>query len=632
VTDAPRSDRMPGTPAGARHPVARVAQDEIIWRGGESADVTVTERDADGYADLRTYATIGDGRTVGLVARDGRIDWLPLPSVDCPSPFAAVLDADEGGELSLAPVEPFTVRRRYVPGTNVLETTFTTATGVARVTDSLNTGVTGRLPWTELARRIDGVSGTVRLRGVIAPGTGLRTVSPWVNETVHGRVLRVNGVIMAPRTLNDDGVEMHDDGVTAHFLTSTGSRHLLGLVATLGEPVFLPRPEDMDRAVDRTVEAWQRWSDAFEWDGPWADAVRRSTMLLKQLIHGPSGAVAAAATTSLPESLHGQANWDYRFTWVRDTAYSLTALFRFGEREETQAAISWMLRTIREHGIAPSVFYPLDGSAPDSDVTEHDSPGWRGVGPVVTGNRAGDQLQLGVYGDVFNIVALYVENGNILDEGTGRLLAEIADLAADAWRRPDSGMWELTELRHYTTSKLGCWQALTHAAHLADIGQIPGSPERWRTEADRIRRWVDENAWDDEQGAYVWYPGTSELDASILLHAISGFDRGERMSSTLDALRRHLGAGPHLYRFSGTDEHEGVFVACSYWMVSALALVGRDEEARALMDELQTAPNDVGVLAEMIEPESGAFLGNLPQALSHLALVNAAITVHTGVR
>ena len=313
-------------------------------------------------------------------------------------------------------------------------------------------------------------------------------------------------------------------------------------------------------------------------------------------------------------------------------AYSLTALFRFGVREETHSAISWLLATMRRHQDEPQVFYTLDGRLSTDEPEHHDVPGWRGVGPVVRGNAAGSQLQLGVFGDVFSIVSLYVDHGNVLDDETGRLLTVIADRACDRWRSKDAGMWELHEPQHYTTSKLGCWHALQQAAHLADLGQVPGSAERWRSEAEEIRTWVDTHAWSEDLGAYTWYPGTDRLDASILLHAISGFDRGERMSSTLDTLRRELGHGPHLFRYSGAAEEEGVFLACSYWMVSALHLVGRAEEAYKLMEELMSAPNDVGLLAEMLEPESGAFLGNLPQGLSHLALLNAAITVTNGRR
>lgn len=611
---------------------AQVGTDQLHWRDGEAVTSPFDERDPDGYADLRSYATIGDGRTIGLVARDGRIDWLPLPDLSTPAAFAALLDADNGGYLSLAPTEPFTVTRSYVAGTNVLATTFTTASGEVRVTDSLNTGVAGRLPWAELGRRVDGVSGSVRLRAEVVPGTCFNQASTWVHTTVHGKVLRLDGLALAVRTLAESEVEVGDRQIVVEYVTAPGSRHLLGLVATEREALYLPDPEDVDRGIDRTIANWQAWSETFQWDGPWEAAVERSALVLKQLIYAPTGALAAAATPSLPESMAGGKNWDYRFAWIRDMAYSLTALFRFGVREETHSAISWLLRTMRHHADEPQVFYTLGGGLSTEQPQHHDVPGWRGIGPVVSGNAARNQLQLGVFGDVFSIVQLYVDNGNVLDDETARLLTVIADRACDRWRSRDAGMWELHDEQHFTTSKLGCWQALQQAAHLADLGQLPGSADRWRREAELIRDWVDTHAWSEELGAYTWYPGTDQLDASILLHAISGFDRGDRMSSTLDALRRELGEGPHLYRYSGAAREEGVFVACSYWMVSALQLVGRTDEARALMEDLMSAPNDVGLLAEMLEPETGAFLGNLPQALSHLALLNAAITVHTGGR
>jgi GH15 family glucan-1,4-alpha-glucosidase len=259
-------------------------------------------------------------------------------------------------------------------------------------------------------------------------------------------------------------------------------------------------------------------------------------------------------------------------------------------------------------------------------------PGWRGIGPVLSGNRASSQLQLGVFGDLFNVVRLYVDHGNLLDAETGRMLAGIADQACDSWHTRDSGMWELPELRHYTTSKLGCWAALRDAVHLAERGQIPGDPARWRSEADRIADWVNRECWNAQLGCYTCYPGSDELDASILLHAVSGFDRGPRMSSTLDVLLKELGDGPHLYRFSGARGTEGSFVACSFWMVAALHLVGRPDEAREAMTALVGTANDVGLFAEMLDPADGSFLGNFPQALSHLALINAAITLTEGDR
>ncbi len=583
----------------------------------------------DGYADLRSYAPIGDTRTVALVALDGRIDWWPIPDLDsCPT-FAAILDAPNGGRLELAPTEPARTTRRYLPGTNVLETTHVTASGTVRVLDALNTGGAGRLPWTELARRVEGVAGRVPMRFAVAPGTCLNSASPWAHDTVHGTVLRVHDVTLAVRLLGEVETEVTDQAVRGTFRTTPGSRHLVGVTASESEPLHLSTPREVDARLDRTVEAWRRWSGQFRAPGPWADDVERSALLLKLLLHGPSGSVAAAATTSLPESLpdrgqSGAKNWDYRFAWIRDAAYTLKALFRFGIREETQAAISWLLHAIHRHGPQMQVFYTLQGELP-APPEFPEVPGWRGIGPVVVGNAAVDQLQLSVFGDVFDMVRLYVDHGHVLDAGTGRLLAGMADQACDAWRHRDAGLWELERQEHYTSSKLGCWQALRCAYHLARMGQIPGDPDRWAGEAERIARWVHEHCWSERRGAFVWYPGTDDLDTSILLHAGSGFDVGPRMSSTIDALRAELGAGPLLYRYTGAAKEEAAFVAPSFWAVSALHAVGRTGEARALMDELVPLANDVGVLAEMIDPADGAFLGNLPQGLSHLALIGAAL-------
>ncbi|WP_175499300.1 glycoside hydrolase family 15 protein [Cellulomonas marina] len=578
----------------------------------------------DGYAALRAYAALGDGRTVALVADDGRVDWLPIPDLDCAPAFAALLDAESGGVVELAPTQPYRLRRRYLPGSNVLSTEYETATGTARVTDALCTGVAGRLPWCELGRRVEGLSGDVPFAWRIAPGTALASASPWVQGTVHGAVLRVNGATMVPVLSDDLTPLVAEQEIAGAFTTSPGSRHLVALVGTEREPVQVPRAEEVDDRISRTVANWQTWTDAFRYQGPWPLAVQRSALQLKLLLHAPTGSIAAAATTSVPESWAGGKNWDYRYSWLRDTAYAVDALIDFGLREETHAAISWVVRTIRSE--EPRVFYTLAGEVHDHH-DEPDVPGWRGIGPVAVGNHAGAQRQLGVYGDVLGVVRGYVDAGNLLDADTGRVLAALADEAADAWHRPDAGIWELHDERHFTTSKLGCWQALECAAHLADAGQIPGTPDRWRAEARRIRDWVEEHCWDEARGTYVMASGSDDLDASILLHAMSGFDTSDRMSRTVDTLRAELGTGPWLHRYTGMREEEGAFVACSFWGVAALAEVGRVDEARTWMDELVAASNDVGLWTEMVDVDTDEFLGNLPQALSHLALVQAAIAV-----
>lgn len=579
-----------------------------------------------GYCALRSYAAIGDGRTVALIALDGAVDWLPIPRLDSHPVFARLIDAADGGSIELAPSEAFTVTRRYIGNTNVLETTFTTKSGSAKVTDALVTGIAGRLPWVELARRVDGLDGAVHFRWRVVPGTMLGVASPWVEDTHHGKVIRADGVSLAVRGIAHGPRGGVDRAIRGAFTTAGSSRHLLVVSGTADEPLHIPEPDVTDTVLDRTISDWGDWSDAFSYNGPWAAIVQRSALALKLLIYAPTGAIAAAATTSLPETLEGNKNWDYRFAWVRDVAYALNALIRFGLREETHAAVSWLLTTIKKNGPELHIFYTLDGETPP-EVEERDAPGWLGVGPVVDGNPARGQLQLGIYGDLLNVMRLYVEAGNVLDSSTGTLMASIADRTCDSWRRKDSGMWELPESRHFTASKMGCWAALDSAIRLAELGEVHGNVDRWRSERDAIHQWVGEHCWSEKQRAYVAWPDTEKLDASVLLHATSGFDRGERMSQTIDCLRAELGRGPLLYRYSGAEKEEATFVACAFWMAGALACVGRAVEATALMDDLVGLANDVGLFSEMIDERDHAFLGNLPQGLSHLALITAALTI-----
>lgn len=580
-----------------------------------------------GYVDLRSYAAIGDGRTVALISHDGSVDWYPIPDLDSAPAFARLLDAEHGGCIELCPDERFEVERKYLPGTNILQTTYTTASGRVQVTDSLNLGSTGRLPWNELARAVEGLEGTVAMRWRVAPGTMFNTVSPWVDVTAHKPVLRASEVSVGVCGEHVGESKVEEQQISGSFRTTPGSQHLLAVVATHSEPLRLPTPREIRKNLEMTRETWLRWGDLLESDGPYGEEVQRSALVLKLLSHSPSGSVAAAATTSLPENMAGTKNYDYRFAWIRDATYALQALLKLGEQEDVHAQVSWLLRLVRAQVPNLHVLNRLDGEVPETRMTEYDVPGWRGTGPVVAGNAAADQLQLGVYGDVFDVAHRYVAGGNVLDTATARMLADLADAICDVWRRPDSGMWELPEHRHYTSSKMGCWHGLDCAVRLAEDGYIPGCVDRWRAERERIRAWIDTECWSEQRGAYVWYPGTQELDASVLLHAMTGFDRGPRMKTTIAALRQELGRGPLMYRYSGVDAEEGAFVACSFWTVAALTAVGQREQAVELMDRMVALANDLGLFTEMIDPEDYSFLGNFPQALSHLAVLNAALAL-----
>ncbi|RKR73399.1 glycoside hydrolase family 15 protein [Frondihabitans australicus] len=588
-------------------------------------------RRRDGFVPLETYAPIGDGRTVGLVALDGSIDWLALPELDTAPVFSAILDPEHGGSISLHPSEPATVRRHYEDDSNVLVTEWTTDSGMCRVTDAMLTGTAGRLPWAQLARVVHGVEGEVAMTWEVVPGRALGSCVPERRETANGTVLVCDSVTLGVSEQGFGSVARDDVGFGGGFTTGAGTEHVLTVVGTDGEPLLIPDPADVPGQLDVTRANWDRWSSAIDYDGPWDAQVRRSALALKLLIHAPSGAIAAAATTSLPEDRRGGKNWDYRFAWVRDLAYTVRAISSLGFREEAHAAVSWLLRTIRQHEDDMPIFYTLQGDKSDG-VTESDAPGWNGIGPVTVGNHAVSQLQLGVWGDVLDVMAQYVAQGNQLDPATAGLLERLADSACRQWPKKDSAMWELDDEQHYTSGKLGCWQALDRAIELHDAGQIAGDRETWAKNRRLIEQWVDENGWNEERGAYVMRPGTSALDTAVLLHTMSGFDRGPRMSATIDAIVSELERDGLVFRYSGVAEEEGAFVACSFWLVTALAQVGRIDEARSLMEKAVAHANDVGVYSEMISVDDGSFLGNLPQALSHLALVQAALAIRDAER
>lgn len=588
-------------------------------------------RDGD-WLPLDQYAAIGDGRSVALVGSDGSIDWWCVPTLDSTPFFDRLLAGEDGGRFAVAPAGPFTVERRYRPGSNVLEQVFTTATGCARVTYSLNSGPSGRLPWSELAHRVEGLEGTVEFGVELRPGRRLGQANPWREPSPHGDVMHLDGIVSALRASGDlERLTEADDRMTARLATRAGSRSVLALLASSNETLILPPLDAIDARIDRSDQAWREWSGNLSYEGRYGEAVRRSALALKLLLFTPTGAIAAAATTSLPERIGTDKNYDYRFAWLRDVAYTIKAFLRVGAVEEAKAAFSWMTATILRHGGGLRTMYRLDGDlAPEE--RELDLPGYRDSRPVREGNRAREQIQLGVFGDLMETAALFVECGHVLDLMTRRLLADLADRCADLWRTRDAGIWELEQAEHYTMSKLGCWTALDRAARLAALGQLDAShADRWRRERDRIRDWVDAHCWSEAKQSYVMHPGTDRLDASLLLATRFGFERSDRLALTREAIRRELCRGPLVFRYSGMEAEEGTFLACAFWLVEAFALLGEHDAAARQMDALLAATGaNLGLLHEQMDPEGGAMLGNMPQALSHLALVHAAIAVDEG--
>jgi GH15 family glucan-1,4-alpha-glucosidase len=593
----------------------QIAADHHLPRGPE-----------DGFWPLQDYAALGDGRSVALVAPDGSTDWWCVPNMDSPALFDRLL-GETGGYFQLRPAGAFTARRGYRQDSNVLETVVTTDTGSARLLESINSSLAGRLPWTEFARRIEGLTGELRFLVRLRLGTHCGMASPWLQPNPNGCIFHVGNVLgLFRHTDNVRVLEEKDEHIEAEVTVRPGERAVIALVAGENEPLGVPPIEEIDARIDTSDRAWREWAQGVSYDGPHHAPVRRSALVLKLLLYSSSGAIAAA-TTSLPERIGGGKNWDYRFAWIRDAAYVVNAFLRLGSIPEAKAAFAWLMKRLREHG--PRVLYTLGGDlVPDQDELP-EMQGYRGSRPVLVGNRATRQHQHGIYGDIFETASLFVGVGNILDQRSARLLADLADLCADHWRQKDSGMWELPEPQHFTMSKISCWQALARACELAERGHIPADClPRWSRERDRIAAWVDANCWSERLGAYVFHPGTERLDASLALAVRFGFDGRERLSSTVDAIRAELGHGPFVYRYSGCDREEGAFLACSFWMVEALTLLGRDDEAETLFNEILAAlPKGSGILAEMVDPATGAHLGNTPQGLSHLALVHAACSL-----
>ena len=581
----------------------------------------------DGYVTLDQYIALGDGRSVALSATDGSIDWWCAPNMDSPPLFDRVLSASKGGYFSVTPREPFAVQRHYLPDSNVACTVFKTAKGTVRLTESMNSGNAGRLPWSELARRLDGLDGEIDFDIAFKPGTRADSVSPWVQETPHGAVFHI-GTLMIMLRMSDEVVvdEYGDRLVKAQCTVRAGQRLVLAVLASDDEPFAVPTLNQVDARIDLSDGAWRDWSDTLDFAGDYAPQVRRSALALKLLLYSPSGAIAAAATSSLPEKIGSDRNYDYRYAWVRDAAYTIKALLRVGALQEAKAAFAWLIGVIRKHGPRMHVCYTLDGERVD-DVQEIPLAGYKGSKPVVIGNSAFDQLQLSLYGDILETASLFVARGHLLDESTAQLLHSLADQCADEWNKPDAGIWELPEQQHYTISKIGCWMALDRASKLADAGQIPdGKSQRWARERDRIRDWIDDHCWSEKLKSYTMHPGTERLDASLLLASRFGFERTDRIADTRDAVVRRLARGPLLYRYSGAEGHEGCFLACSYWLVEAYALMGEQQKGRQLMDELlERSLRNNGVMAEMLNPESGMPLGNFPQGLSHLTMIHAAL-------
>jgi alpha,alpha-trehalase len=599
------------------------------------------ERGAQPIAD---YGLLADCNSAALVARDGSIDWLCLPRYDSPSVFGRILDP-AAGHWSITPTAAFGSERRYLPGTLVIETTFTTETGVARVTDALvfAEGQRGHelgydAPH-ELLRHVDGISGTVDLRFELAPRTEYGLVRPLFRMEGDGG--RTFGGPNRIRVRAGIPVEIGDVTMRGDFSVAAGDSvgfSLRWMPTEAKEPAPATAPDAVAARIADTVEGWRSWeADHDIYDGPHRELVRLSSRVLKGLTYRPTGAIVAAPTTSLPETVGGERNWDYRYAWIRDASLTLEALYIGSCSDEAEEFVSFMT-SAAGGGASLQIMYGIGG---EHDLTERELPhlsGWRDSQPVRVGNGAWGQTQLDVYGELLNALYLYREQLGELHPEIQEFVAYLADMAAARWPETDAGMWEMRgDPRHHLSSKVLCWVALDRAVKLAPALGSFAKVEEWTAERDRMREAILERGWSESRGAYVQSFGSDELDAAQLLMPIVGFlpATDERMRSTIDAIASELTEAGLVLRYrneeglnaDGLTGEEGTFVICSFWLVSALAQAGEVERAEQLFEQLSGYANDLGLLAEEIDTATGEQLGNFPQAFSHIGLITAAYEI-----
>jgi len=607
------------------------------------------------YQPIEHYGIVGNLHTAALVGMDGSIDWLCLPRFDSPSVFAAILDDARGGRFRIAPsgegLASDDVRHKqfYWPDTNVLITRFLHPDGIGEVEDYMPVGGVGGSPGDKLVRRVRVVRGRMPFRLECRPAFDYARIPPRISIRDGSARFDGPGVslgLAASVPLRRDG-----DGVLGDFILNAGQTAAFVLRSLDPSESGGPPPgtDEAEQRFRETVTYWQRWLSHGTYEGRWREMVQRSALTLKLLTYEPTGALIAAPTTSLPERIGGERNWDYRYTWIRDAAFTLYALMRIGFTEEAARFMDWLEARWRERRSASdSPLQPVYGIDGGADLPEHELlhlAGYRGSRPVRVGNAAHNQLQLDIYGELMDSVYLFNKYGSPIGYDAWTHLRRLVDWVCENGRQEDHGVWEVRGgRRHFVYSRLMCWVALDRGLRLADKRSLPTDRARWLRERDEIYEEVMQQGWDPERRTFVQAYGSRALDASSLLMPLVFFSapNDPRMLATVDAIRKPvahggLAADGLVYRYDpreapdGLNGTEGAFSMCSFWLVEALTRAGRTdprrlEDARLLFEQMLGYANHLGLYAEQTGP-SGEALGNFPQAFTHLALISAAFNL-----
>ncbi|MFE7704738.1 glycoside hydrolase family 15 protein [Streptomyces sp. NPDC057486] len=586
---------------------------------------------------IEDYALIGDMQTAALVCRDGTADWLCLPRFDSHAIFAGLLGTEEHGFWRLGPAfatgaePPAADRRRYRGDSLILESEWDTPRGTVRVTDFMPP----RDGAPQLIRIVEGISGRVPMRSELRMRFSYGRVIPWVHK-VDGRTVAVAG---PDSVWLDTPVDTYGENLTTYsdFTVAPGDRiaFTISWQPSHHEPPGLPDPEG---SLEATEDFWREWVEQCTYHGPYREAVVRSLITLKALTYAPTGGIVAAPTTSLPEDIGGSRNWDYRYTWLRDAAITLSSLLRTGYREEARAWREWLLRAVAGDPENLQIMYGIAGERELGEAELDWLPGYENSGPVRVGNGAAGQLQLDVYGEVTEALHLAHMTGLTRNDYATGLQLKLISYLENHWDEPDEGIWEVRgPRRHFVHSKVMAWVAVDRTIKLIESGDTEGPLERWRELRDDIHRDVCENGYDKDRNTFTQSYGSRELDASLLLIPQMGFlpPDDKRVIGTIEAIQRELSTEDgFVLRYptkgedagvDGLEGDEGAFLACSFWLADDLAMIGRVDEARQLFERLLSLRNDLGLLAEEWDPRLQRQVGNFPQAFSHVPLIDTAL-------
>ena len=580
---------------------------------------------------IEDYALIGDGRTAALVGRDGSIDWLCWPNFGSAACFAKLLGSDQNGFWKLAPKNPVRkVTRRYEPHTLILETRFETSTGSVQVLDYMPV----RSAHSQIIRTVKGLRGRVKMQGVLALRFDYGTAVPWVTRTNLG--LRAVAGPDAVELQTKAPIEGKSLRTVSEFVVGQGESVDFVLTYT-GFGEYRARstgaPVHVQQAYNETRHLWTTWAEKCAYDGPHREMVVRSLITLKALIYRPTGGIVAAPTTSLPEAIGGTRNWDYRYCWLRDTTFTLLALINSGYKQEARDWLGWLHRTVAG---SPEQIQIMYGIAGERTLLEYEVslPGYEKSAPVRIGNAAAQQLQLDTYGEVLDAFFwTYASLGDRNRSGDFDLLRRIVEHLETLWEQPDEGIWEVRGgPKHFTYSKVMAWVAFDRAIKIAEKVKFDTPIKRWKRIRDTIHAEVCTRAFDQSQNSFVQHYETKQLDASVLLIALVGFlpPQDPRVLGTISAIEKHLMEGGLVMRYDNRESNDGLpgaegkFLACSFWLVSNLKLIGRDEDAQKLFENLLKLANETGLLSEEYDTARKRLVGNFPQAFTHVALIGAA--------